>query len=227
MYLVCKNIKSDHLSNQPPTGRVRVAAPASMATGAVRLFFVSKLNWIGRQQGRLADQEREPPREYLDRESHFLWGRRYLLRVVHGDGHRRVEPVHSTLVLYARPGDSPDRHAATVSRFYRDQVRAETIPLVLRWSTRLGVAVNAVIVRQMRTKWGSCTPQAGAIRLNTELAKKPRECLEYVIVHELAHLIDRTHGKRFVTLLDRHLPRWRAVRDTLNALPLGHDPQRK
>lgn len=218
--LVRKDIKNVHLSVHPPTGRIRIAAPLSMETSAVRLFAVSKIDWIRKQQHKLAGQEREPSREYLDRESHFLWGRRYLLRVASDDGPRRVERTHSTLVLHSHRGDTSEHHAATMSRFYREQVRTEAAPLVEQWSKRLGVQVTAVRVRRMRTKWGSCTPTSCTIRLNSELAKKPRECMEYVVVHELAHMLDPTHGKRFVAVLTRHVPQWQAIRSRLNALPL-------
>jgi predicted metal-dependent hydrolase len=221
--LVRKDIKNVHLSVHPPTGRVRIAAPRSMDTETVRLFAVAKIEWIRKQQLKLVGQDRESPRDFLDRETHYLWGRRYLLRVVSDGGARRVEPTHSTLVVYSHAGDTADHHAATMSRFYRQQVRTEAAAMVEQWSKRLAVEVRTVHVRRMRTRWGSCSPVARTIRLNTELAKKPRECLEYVVVHELAHMLDPTHGKRFVTVLTRHMPQWRTIRSQLNALPLRHE----
>lgn len=221
--LVRKHIKNVHLSVHPPTGRVRISAPKDMDVKSVRLFAVAKLDWIKRQQRKLASQDREPPREFLDREGHYLWGRRMLLKVVEADAPRAVEVLHSTLVLRNRPGDGTDAREHTLAQFYRDQLKTEASPVIRRWESRLGVHTHALFVRQMKTRWGSCNPESGTIRLNTELAKKPRECMEYVIVHELAHLLEATHGKPFIALLDRHLPRWRDTRRFLNRLPVRHE----
>ncbi len=221
--MVRKHIKNVHLSVHPPTGRVRIAAPQDMDVRTVRLFAVAKLDWIKRQQRKLASQDREPPREFLDREGHYLWGRRMLLKVLEADAPRAVEVRHSALVLRVRPGDATDAREQTLAQFYRDQLKAESFPVIERWESRLGVHAQALFVRQMKTRWGSCNPTARTIRLNTELAKKPRECMEYVIVHELAHLLDATHGKTFIALLDRHLPHWRETRRFLNRLPVRHE----
>lgn len=221
--MVRKHIKNVHLSVHPPTGRVRIAAPQEMDVKTVRLFAVAKLDWIKRQQRKLASQDREPPREFLDREGHYLWGRRMLLKVLEADAPRAVEVRHSSLVLRVRPGDATDAREHTLAQFYREQLKAEAIPVIKRWEPRLGVHAQSLFVRQMKTRWGSCNPVARTIRLNTELTKKPRECMEYVIVHELAHLLEATHGKPFIALLDRHLPHWRDTRRLLNRLPVRHE----
>lgn len=221
--MVRKRIKHVHLSVHPPTGRVRIAAPWDMDVKSVRLFAVAKLDWIKRQQRKLASQDREPPREFLDREGHYLWGRRLLLKILEADAPRAVEVRHSALVLRVRPGDATETRARVLAHYYREQLKVEAIPVVKRWESRLGVHARELFVRQMKTRWGSCNPEAGTIRLNTELAKKPRECLEYVIVHELAHLLDATHGKPFIAVLDRHLPHWRDTRKLLNRLPVRHE----
>lgn len=221
--LVRKRIKNVHLSVHPPTGRVRIAAPHDMDVEAVRLFALAKLEWIKRQQRKLVSQEREPVREFIDREGHYLWGRRMLLKVLEAEGPRGVEIRHSVLVLHVRPGDQTEARERTLSRFYRHQLKAEAAQLTQVWESRLGVRAKALFVRQMKTRWGSCNPVSHTIRLNTELAKKPRECLEYVIVHELAHMLDPTHGKQFVSILDRHLSHWRETRRLLNQLPLRHE----
>ncbi len=221
--MIRKHIKNVHLSVHPPTGRVRIAAPHDMSVATIRLFAVAKLDWIKRQQRKLASQDREPAREFLDREGHYLWGRRMLLRVIEADAARSVQVGHSALVLRVRPGDSTDARKETLAQFYRDQLRVEATPVIERWESRLRVHTRGLFVRQMKTRWGSCNPEARTIRLNTELAKKPRECLEYVIVHELAHLLEATHGKLFVALLDQHLPHWRDTRKLLNRLPVRHE----
>ena len=218
-----KDIKNVHLSVYPPKGRVRISAPTRMSLDTVRAFAISKLGWIKQQQRKLREQERETPREYLNRESHYLWGKRYLLHVVEGDHAPSVEILHSRLVLRAHPGTTEERKQEIVAQWYRDQMKV-TIPAVIaRWTQVMGVAVERFYVQQMKTKWGSCNHRAGTIRLNTELAKKPKECLEYVVVHEMAHLLEPTHNARFIALMDKFIPNWRLQRDHLNQLPVRHE----
>lgn len=220
--VIFKDIKNVHLSVHPPTGRVRISAPERMNLGAVRLFAISKLDWIKRQQIRLRSQERESPREYIDRESHYLWGRRYLLQVLEIDAPAAVQLSPSKLLLRVRPGTNLEKRRAVLSYFYRDEIRVAVPPLVARWEPILGVSVEKYYVQQMKTKWGSCNAVARAIRLNTELAKKPKHCLEYVVVHEMVHFFERHHGDRFVSLMNRFMPQWRLHRDDLNGRPLAH-----
>lgn len=219
--VVHKAIKNLHLSVHPPTGRVRIAAPERMSLANIRVFAISKLPWIRRQQQRLVRQEREPPREWIERESHFVWGRRCLLRIVEADEAPWVEVSHRRLVLRVRPGSSLERRREVVDAWYRDQVRAVVPALLATWEPRLGVSARRFYVQRMKTKWGSCNPQRRTIRLNSELAKKPVECLEYVVVHELAHLLEPTHSERFRTLLDELMPTWEDRRRLLNELPLS------
>lgn len=220
--VILKDIKHVHLSVHPPTGRVRLSAPAYMRPETIRAFAISKLGWIKQQQTKHRNQERETRREYLERESHYVWGRRYLLKLVEQDAPPTVALGHSQLVLRVRPGASTEARRAIMERWYRGQLRQAAAPVIARWEPRLGVQVARLFVQEMRTKWGSCNHRAGTIRLNTELAKKPAECLEYVVVHELMHLLEPSHNQRFVTLMDRHLPQWRDYRDELNRLPISH-----
>lgn len=220
--VVKKDIKNIHLSVYPPTGRVRIAAPLHVKTDTLRVFAISKLGWIRRQQQALRAQARETPREYLDRESHYVWGRRYLLRVVQREGVPSVELKHNGMVLSVRGGADQAAKEAVMARWYRDQIKALAPQLISKWEPVLGVSVKRVFVQQMKTKWGSCNPRAGTIRLNTELAKKPKECLEYIVAHELVHLIEPTHNARFVALMDRFMPRWQFYRQKLNRLPVRH-----
>ncbi len=221
--VVLKDIKNVHLSVHPPTGRVRISAPSRMNLDAIRVFAISKLDWIKRQQKKLHEQEREPPREYIDRESHYLWGKRYLLTVKEGYIAPLVEIKHSRLLLRVRPDTAENKRQAIVEEWYRGQLKQAIPPLIARWGPIMGVTVERLFVRRMRTKWGSCNPGRSSIRLNTDLAKKPRECLEYVVVHEMAHLLEPTHNTRFIALMDTFMPNWRLQRDLLNQLPVRHE----
>jgi predicted metal-dependent hydrolase len=215
-----KPIKHLHLSVFPPDGRVRIAAPERMTMDAIRLFAISKLSWIRTQRKKLQNQPRETPREYLERESHYVWGRRYLLNVIEQDAAPSVELKHRKLVLRVRPGTDQARRKEIVDEWHRSVLRAAVEPLLEKWEPLLKVRVRRVFVQRMRTKWGSCNSKARHVRLNTELAKKPLECLEYILVHEMAHIRCPTHGPRFITLMDDVLPHWRDLRHSLNQLPL-------
>ena len=220
--VVLKDIKNVHLSVYPPTGRVRISAPKRMSMETIRVFAISKLGWIRRQQKKLRDQERETLREYVDRESHYVWGRRYLLRVVEENVAPRAQIKHGTLLLRVRPGADGETKAAVVAAWYRQILKAAAAPLIETWEPRLQVTVNGFFMQQMKTKWGSCNPSAQTIRLNTELAKKPRECLEYVVLHEMVHLLKPTHNAHFVALMDECMPEWQLRRQGLNRLPVRH-----
>ncbi len=217
-----KAIKNLHLSVHPPNGKVRISAPLRMNNDTIRVFAISKLAWIKRQQHEMRQQERETPREYLDRESHYVWGKRYLLQVVEKDEPPGVRRNHSALVLSVRPGSTRVRKQAVLEEWCREQLKAAALPLIAKWEPLLGVTVRRLFVQRMKTRWGSCN-RDGNIRLNTELAKKPRQCLEYIVVHEMVHLLEPTHNRRFVGLMDRFMPRWKHRRDVLNRLPLRYE----
>ncbi len=218
-----KAIKHVHLSVLPPAGKVRVAAPQSMPLDTIRLFVVSKLAWIRSQQRKLQAQERESPREFLNKESHYLWGKRYLLEISHADAAPAVSLSPRKLHLQVRPGADQARCEEVLDAWYRQQVRDAIPALLARWEPLLRVKVERVFVQRMKTKWGSCTPGSAHIRLNTDLAKKPPECLEYILVHELVHLLEPTHNERFAALMDLYLPHWQHQRRQLNRLPVRHE----
>ena len=220
--VVHKAIKNVHLSVHPPAGRVTIAAPQHLSLDAIRAFAIGKLDWIWQQQRKLRAQERETPREYLRRESHYVWGNRCLLDVVERDAAPTVGLRHRRLVLAVRPGTDTARRAEVLEAWYRDQVRDAANTLIPEWEARLGVKAERLFVQRMKTRWGSCNPVARTIRLNTDLAKKPRGCLEYILVHELVHLLEPTHNARFVALMDTFLPGWAHRRDELNRLPVRH-----
>jgi predicted metal-dependent hydrolase len=203
---------------------VRVAAPLVVSDEAVRLAVAGKLGWIKRQRARFAAQPRQSPREMVSGESHYYLGRRYRLRVYEHDGPAGVVVRgHTRLDLFVRPGANVEQRALVLQGWYRARLKALIPPLLEKWQPVLGVQAAAWGVKKMKTRWGSCNPTARRIWLNLELAKKPERCLEYVVVHELAHLLERRHDARFTAVLDRYLPQWREARDELNRLPLGHE----
>lgn len=221
--VVLKDIKNIHLSVYPPAGRVKISAPLRMNLDTIRLYAVSKLAWIKQQQRKLQEQQRETPREYIDRESHYVWGKRYLLQVIEADAPPNIELAHSWLRLSVRPGTGTAKRQAIMEEWYREQVKQAVPPLIAKWEPLMGVKVAQFFVQHMKTKWGSCNHAAGNIRLNTDLAKKPHFHLEYVVVHEMAHLLEPTHNARFIALMDRFMPPWRQYRAQLNRLPLSHE----
>ena len=222
--IVRKAIKNLHLGVYPPNGRVRVAAPIAVSDDAVRLAVIGKLGWIKRQQAKFAVQPRQTKREMVSGESHYFLGRRYRLRVIEHDGPGRVVLRNRvTLELHVPRKSGAQGRERVLQRWYRERLRELVPSLLLKWEAILGVQAASWGIKRMKTKWGGCTVGARRIWLNLELAKKPVQCLEYLIVHELTHLIERHHNDRFVSLMDRHLPHWRLHRQELNSAPLGHD----
>ena len=221
--VILKDIKNVHLSVYPPTGRVRVSAPKRMSMDTIRVFAISKLGWIRKQQAKLQAQERETPRDFLERESHHVWGRRYLLNMIEGDQAPSVTLKGNKMTLKIRPQTSGDKRQEIIENWYREQLKAEAKTLIAKWEPQINVTVDRFYVRRMKTKWGSCNPKKRSIRLNTDLARKPRECLEYLVVHEMAHILEPTHNARFVALIDQFMPNWQHRRDQLNQLPVRHE----
>lgn len=214
-----KDVKNVHLSVHPPDGRVTLVAPRATRLDLARAYAVTRLGWIRKQQAQLRGQARETPRRFVGRETHYLWGRRHLLQVVERDQKPAIEVTHRTLRLIVRPGTSEAKRAEIVHKWHLATLHAEIPAIIRRWEKRLGVGVAGYFLQRMKTKWGSCNPSKCTIRLNTELVKKPRDLLEYVIVHEMLHILEPRHSERFIGLLDRHLPAWREARAELNALP--------
>lgn len=222
-----KDIKNVHLSVHPPDGRVTMAAPAATRLDVVRAYAISKLSWIDAQRQQFADQAREPPRQFVERESHSLWGRRHLLEVAEADSKPGVRVDHKRIRLTVRPGSDHARRAEVMHEWHKGLLHEVVPRIIQKWEQKLGVAVAAYFLQRMKTKWGGCNHDAGTIRLNTELVKKPRDLLEYVVVHEMAHLLEPTHNERFVAILDQHYPTWREARAELNELPLGAEVWRE
>ena len=221
--VVKKDIKNIHLSVYPPAGKVRISAPLRMDLDTIRVFAITKLGWIKSQQKKLREQERETPREYLDRESHYVWGKRYLLKMAEKEAAPHIELKHSKMILQIRPDASDGRKQEVLEAWYREQLKEVVPELIEKWEPLIGVKVGRFFVQKMKTKWGSCSHGAKSIRLNTDLAKKPPECLEYIVVHEMVHLLEPTHNSRFISLMDQFMPKWRFYKDQLNRLPVRHE----
>lgn len=216
-----KDVKHVHLSVHPPTGRVSLVAPAATRLEVARAYAISRLGWIRARQRELRAQAREPRRALVTRESHYVWGKRYLLKVVERDDKPSVTLDHRRITLTVRPGADRSKRAAVLHAWHKALLHRAVPPLIEKWESRLKVRVSRYFLQRMRTKWGSCNSAARHIRLNTELVKKPKDLLEYVLVHEMAHLRVPTHSARFVELLSEHYPAWREARAELNALPVA------
>jgi predicted metal-dependent hydrolase len=216
-----KNIKHVHLSVYPPDGRVTLVAPLLTRLDVARAYAISRLGWIRQQQAKLKSQARETPRKFIERESHYLWGRRRLLSVAYRDAKPSVSLDHKRITLTVRPGTGAQRRAEVIHDWHKSLLHEAVPPLIQKWERKLKVRVTGYFLQRMKTKWGSCNHRAGRIRLNTELVKKPKDLLEYVVVHELAHLLEPTHSERFAAILDKHWPTWREARTELNDLPLS------
>ena len=222
--VIRKDIKNLHLGVYPPSGRVRVAAPLVVSDEAVRLAVIGKLGWIRRQKTRFAQQSRQSQREMINGESHYFLGQRYRLRVHEHDAPARVAVRGiASIDLFVRPGTSAGQREAVLLRWYREQLKALIPPLLEKWQPILGVQAADWSIKKMKTKWGSCNPASRRVWFNLELAKKPVQCLEYIVVHELVHLLERHHNERFAALVEAHVPQWRQYRDMLEKAPLGHE----
>lgn len=217
-----KAIKNLHISVLPPDGRVRVSAPVSMTETAIRMAVIRRIPWIKQQQNNFIKQPRQSEREMVSGECHYLWGRRYRLNVVTHVGKHEAKLGRGRLHLYVSHTATAEQKALVLTEYYRDALKKQIADLLPIWESKIGVTVDAWGVRKMKTKWGSCNTQAKRIWLNLELAKKPPECLEYILVHELVHLLERKHNERFKAYMDKLLPDWQERKDLLNKAPLAY-----
>lgn len=217
-----KDIKNIHLSVYPPTGKVRIAAPLRLDLDTIRMFAISKLGWIKKQQIKLRGQPRETPREFKSRESHYVWGKRYLLHIVTTPGKPTVSVEHERLVMHIKANATIEQRQIMLQEWYRTLLKARIQQYIAYWEEIMQVKVEYFGVKKMKTKWGSCNSESKRIWINLELAKKPQECLEYIVVHEMVHLLERRHNGRFMAFMDKFLPQWRHLREELNRMPVGH-----
>jgi predicted metal-dependent hydrolase len=218
-----KAIKNLHISVLPPDGRVRVSAPEHMTDTAIRMAVVSRIPWIKKQQRAFAGQPRQSGRALVSGECHYFWGKRHRLNVIERAGRHEVKVSGGRIHLFVNPGTSVENRTLVLTEFYRTQLKDCIEKLIKHWQSRMGVEVVDWSVKKMKTKWGSCNTRAKRIWLNLELAKKPPECLEYILVHELVHLLERNHNERFRAYMDKFMPNWRERRDLLNKLPLAFE----
>jgi len=221
--VVRKDIKNMHLAVYPPTGRVRVAAPLRIDDEAVRLFAISKIAWIRKNQRNFVEQDRQSPRAFKQRESHYFQGKRYLLRITEQDAPAKVLLKTKTYIdLFVRPGTTTAQKQIIINEWYRSELKKLIPEIIGKWEQKIGVKVLDWKVKQMKTKWGTCNIEKKRIWINLELAKKPLHCLEYIIVHEMLHLIERHHNDRFLALMEKYMPQWRFYKEELNQLPVSH-----
>jgi len=222
-----KDIKNVHLSVHPPEGRVTLSAPTETRLEVARAYAITRLSWIREQQEKLRSQARETPREFIERESHYLWGRRHLLTVIERGTKPSVIVDHKRITLSVRPGSDHAKRASIIHEWHKTLLHEFIPSLISKWEPKLGVQVAGYFLQRMKTKWGSCNHKAGHIRLNTELVKKPKDLIEYVVVHEMLHLMEPTHSDRFISLLTENFPTWREDRSELNELPLAAEEWRE
>ena len=221
--VVRKDIKNMHLAVYPPTGRVRIAVPLRIKDEAVRLFAVSKLSWIRRQKRKFEGQERETSRDYTDRESHYFLGQRYLLNVIEQNSTPKVVIKNKSKIdLYVRPNTATDKRQFIINEWYRTELKKLIPPIIGKFENKLGVKAKEWRVKRMKTKWGTCNIEHKRIWINLELAKKPTICLEYIILHELTHLIERQHNDNFLAHIEKNMPEWKFNKEELNRLPVSH-----
>jgi len=212
-----KDIKNIHLTVYPPDARVHVSAPAQMTEDAVRLFIITKLEWIGKKVESIINQVRQTEREYVSGENHYYKGIRYRLQVIYQDAPPKVELKGTQYIhLFVRPEAPTEKRAEILREWYRSELKQILPSLVAKWERLLEVQVVHWEVKQMKTLWGSCNHRTKRIIFNLELIKKPLHCIEYIVAHELAHLVERLHTSRFTSLLDTCLPDWRQIKDELN-----------
>lgn len=221
--LIRKDIKNMHLAVYPPTGRVRLAVPTSTPDETIRLFVISKIAWIRKQQRNFIAQDRQAPRQYKERESHYFQGKRYLLRIIEQDAPPKVTMKTKTYIdLYLRPNSTTEQRQTIINEWYRAELKKLIQPIIDKWEKQIGVSVADWQVKQMKTKWGTCNIEKKRIWINLELAKKPIHCLEYIVVHEMIHLLERHHNDRFLTLMEKYMPQWKFYKKELNLLPISH-----
>lgn len=222
--VVRKDIKNLHLAVYPPTGRVRIATPTKVDDEAVRLFAISKLAWIKKNQVKYVNQERQSERKYVSGESHYFRGQRYLLNVIHHTGYPKVVIRNKKYIdLYIRDNYTVEQRENVMTNWYRKNLKQQIPALIEKWQKVVGVKVVEWEVKKMKTKWGTCNSEAKRIWLNLELAKKPEHCLEYIIVHEMVHFLERNHTDRFVAYMDKFMPVWQNFKQELNRFILKHE----
>ena len=215
--VIKKDIKNMHLSVLPPMGKVRISAPLNASDDAIRLFAVTKIGWIKKQIEKYENQPRQAEREYVSGESHYIWGRRYILEIRYNNKANNVEIKGSKIFLSVREKSTPKQRDRVMNEWYRNELKKRIPVLIDEWEQIIGVKATSWGVRNMKTRWGTCNTKEKRIWINLQLAKKPVYCLEYIIVHELVHLLEKNHTTVFVEYMDKFLPNWRITKEELNS----------
>ena len=219
---VCKKeIKNMHLYVKPPNGNVMVSAPLTMSDEAIERFVRTKASWIKKQIAKFDNQPRQSEREYVSGETLYVWGKQYYLQTEFGNKNSLVLSGDKA-VLTVRKESTAEQRENFVRQWYRELLKTEIARLLPKWEKTTGLKATGWQTKYMTTRWGTCNTKTGKIWLNLQLAKKTPECLEYVILHELVHLVEKTHNERFVSLMDKYMPMWREVRETLNGQTLDY-----
>lgn len=221
--VVQKKIKNVRLSVYPPLGRVRISAPLHMDLENIRMFVISKMSWIKKQQIKFRNQEREVPRKYITKESHYYLGKRFLLKVIEHNASAKVVIKHEIIEMYIRPNTDLKERQEILDGWYRQRLKKILPGMIAQYEKVMKIKVNEFGIKKMKTRWGTCSIEAKRIWLNLELAKKPRECIEYIVVHEMAHLLERHHNQRLTAFMDKFLPKWKFYKEALNKSSLRHE----
>ncbi len=221
--VVRKDIKNMHLAVYPPTGRIRLAAPLKTDSEVMRLFAISKIGWIKKHIKNFKEQPREAEKEFISGESHYLFGKRYLLKIEERSGPNQIKiKGHKTILIQVKPRTSTEAKAKILKEWHRHELKQRLPEIIQKWEEVIGVKCEDWGVKFMRTKWGACNVDEKRIWLNLELAKKPLICLEYIVVHELVHLLERNHNEKFIAYMNTFMPKWKHYREELNKLPVVH-----
>lgn len=218
-----KDIKNVHLSVHPPTGKIRMSSPLRYDLDTLRVYAISKLGWINKQRTKIQSQEREAPREFSERESHYYLGKRYLLKIIEHSSAPRVEVKHDKIELYIKKNLPASKRQSVLNEWYRERLKELVPKFIRKWEKILKVQVNEFGIKKMKTRWGTCNQKEQRIWINLELAKKPVQCLEYIIVHEMVHLLERTHNEIFITYMNKFMPQWSNYKEELNKFPVRHE----
>lgn len=222
--VIRKNIKNMHLAVLPPDGRVRVSAPTQLTDEAITMFVRTKLGWIKKQQEKFQQQPRQSERQYVSGETLYVWGKQYFLQMEYSYKGNALTLSGDKAILTVRKESSPKQRGSFVNEWYRSLLKQEVAKYLPKWEKTTGLYCSSWQSKYMTTKWGACNPTSKKIWLNIQLAKKPIECLEYVILHELAHLKVHNHGPEFTAILDQYMPYWRDHRRRLNDSTLDYLP---
>jgi predicted metal-dependent hydrolase len=220
--VIQKDIKNIHLSVYPPNGRIKISAPIRMNLEAIKIYTISKLSWIKQQQKKLSSQQRETAREYITQESHYYLGKRYLLKIIEEDNKPKVILKHKHILLHVRPNTGAEKRKEILEAWYREQLKMQLPLIIKKWEPVMSVSVTEFAIKKMKTKWGTCNIEAKRIWLNLELIKKPITCIEYIVVHEMVHLLERHHNQCFIAYMNNFLPYWKELKKELNSLPVSH-----